>query len=230
MASSGTYAFNPSIGEVVLYALGLVGIKRTAVLQEHMADARFATNVMFAEWSSRGVNLWEVKLNTTNLVQGTAVYSVPSNTAMILDAYIETQSTSSNPIDRVITPVSRSEYSAQPNKSLQAPPTLYWFDRLISPSVTMWPVPDGNGPYVLNYYYVSQIQDANLPAGQTADIPYQWLRAMSSGLAAELAPIYAPEREQVRRADAERSFQIAAEWNTENAPIYLSPSLGGYWR
>ena len=230
MTTSGTYAFDPSAGEMVLYAFGMVGVKRTAILQENMVDARIALNLMFSEWSSRGVNLWEVKLSSTALTQGTAVYSVDASAAMILDAYIRTQATSANPIDRVITSVSRSEYSAQPNKSLQSAPTLYWFDRLIAPSVTLWPVPDQNGPYLLNYYYVSQIQDANYTGGQTMDIPYQWLRAMSSGLAAELAPIYAPEREQVRRADAERSFQIAAEWNTENAPIYLSPSLGGYFK
>jgi hypothetical protein len=230
MTTSGTYAFNPSIGEIVLYAYNVIGIRRTAVLQEHMVDARMGMNFMLAEWANRGVNLWKVALNSTPLAQGTATYSVPANCAMILDAVIETQSTSANPIDRIITPVSRTEYMAQPNKQLQALPTMYWFDRLLQPTITLWPVPDGNGPYLLNFYYVSQVQDANYTSGQTPDIPYLWLRALASGLAAELAPIYAPEREQVRRMDAERSFQIASTWNTENVPTYLSPAIGGYFR
>jgi hypothetical protein len=230
MGTSGTFGFNPSLGETVLYALGMIGVRRSAVLQEHMADARFACNIMFAEWANRGVNLWEVKLNTTALVQGTQTYTVPANCAMILDAYIETETGTSNPIDRTITPISRSEWAQQPNKLLQAPPTLFWFDRLIAPTITMWPVPDGNGPYNLNYYYVSQIQDANFTSGQTVDVPYLWLRALASGLAAELCPTYAPDKEVVRRADAERSFNIAAEWNVENAAVTISPALGGYFR
>lgn len=251
-----TYAFSPSIGELVLYSYGMIGVRRTAILQEHMADAHMAVNLMFGEWANRGVNLWEVKLQSTALVQGTATYTVPANSAMILDAYIETSgsggssgsgsdfssdfgsdfgppsgsSTSANPIDRVITPISRTEYSAQPNKQLQAAPTLYWYDRTIAPTITLWPVPDGNGPYTLFYYYVSQVGDANYAGGQAPDIPYLWLRALASGLSAELSPIYAPDRETARRADAERSFQLAADWNVENVGVYLSPGLSSYFR
>jgi hypothetical protein len=228
--TSGTYLFAPSLGETALYAFSMIGVRRTAVTTDHMVDARYAVNIMLAEWSNRGVNLWEVKLNTTALVQGTQVYPVPAWCAMTLDAYIETETGTSNPIDRTIRGISRSEWAQQPNKLLQAPPTLYWYDRLIAPTITMWPVPDGNGPYNLNYYYVSQIQDANFVAGQTVDIPYQWLRALATGLAAELCPAHAPDREQARRADAERAFEIAAGWNVENVPVNISPALGGYFR
>ena len=229
MTTSGTDVFNPSIGELVLYSYGMIGVRRTAILQEHMVDARMGTNLMLGEWANRGVNLWKISLSTTALTQGTATYTVPANCALILDAVIETGSGQST-IDRVITPISRTEYMNQPNKLLQGSPTIYWYDRLISPTITVWPVPDGAQPYTLNYYYVSQVQDANFTSGQTADVPYVWLRALASGLAAELCPIYAPEREQARRMDAERSFGIAAKWNVENVPVYFSPAIGGYFR
>lgn len=228
----GTYAFQPPIGEFIAYAYGMIGVRRTAILQQHMMDARMALNMVFSEWANRGVNLWEVKLNSTALVQGVQTYNVPNNCSMILDsAVIQTNTGTINQTDRVITQVSRDEWSAQPNKLLQGDPTIFYYNRLTPAStLTFWPVPDGNQVRMLAYYYVSQIQDAAAQSGQTADVPYVWLRAMVSGLAAELCPLYAPAREQVRRVDAERSFNIAAEWNVENVSVMLQPEMSGYFR
>ena len=88
MALSGTYTFNPSLGELGLYAYSMCGVRRTEVTQEHMADLNMAANLVLAEWSSQGVNLWQVVLTTTPLVQGTATYTVDPATVMILDAYV----------------------------------------------------------------------------------------------------------------------------------------------
>ena len=142
MTTSGTYAFNPSLGELTLYAYNLIGVRNTAVLQEHMTAARMASNLLLANWANRGVNLWAVDLITVPLVQGQATYSVDSNTVVMLDAYIETV-TDGVATDRIILPVSRTEYASYPNKQQQGFPTVFWFDRLISPEVTLWPVPDG---------------------------------------------------------------------------------------
>ena len=90
MSTSGTYSFNPSLGEVSIFAYQLIGIRPTALLMEHMDAARVATNMMFARWSNQGVNLWTVEFVTVPLVQGTSSYSVPANAVVMLDAYITT--------------------------------------------------------------------------------------------------------------------------------------------
>jgi hypothetical protein len=149
---------------------------------------------------------------------------------MILDAVIQQNTDTSSQFDRVIMPISRTEYSQTPNKLLQAPPTVFWFDRLINPTVTLWPVPDQTSTYTLNYYAVTQIQDSELTDAQTVDIPYRWLDAMASGLAARLAAIYAPERAQMLDAKAEQAYTIAATQDTENVPLYIMPGLSGYFR
>lgn len=229
MTTSGTYNFNPSLGELVINAFARCGVRRTALVQEHMQDARMETNLMLSNWSNRGVNLWEVDVQTVPLIQGVTTYSVPSTTIMMLDAYISTGSGQAQ-FDRVIMPISRSEYSQTPNKNLQAPPTVFWFDRLISPTVTVWPVPDQTSVYTLKYYRVTQIQDANLENGQTVDIPYRWFDAFAAGLAARLAGIYAPDRVQILGTNAESAYMIAATQDTENVPMYLTPGLSGYYR
>ena len=118
MTTSGTYNFNPSLGELVLNAFARCGIRRTALVQEHMQDARLETNFMLSSWSNRGVNLWKVDTQSVPLIQGQSTYSVPSNTIMMLDAYISTGSGQSE-FDRVILPISRTEYAYTPNKNLQ---------------------------------------------------------------------------------------------------------------
>ena len=111
MSTSGTYTFNPSLGELTLYAYNLIGLRNTSVLQEHMEAARMATNLMLARWSNQGVNLWAVDLISTALVEGQKTYNVDPSTVMILDAYMEITN-SGQPIDRIIMPVSRTEYAS----------------------------------------------------------------------------------------------------------------------
>ena len=153
-----------------------------------------AANLLLARWANQGVNLWGVDLQTVTLVQGQATYSVPLNTVVMLDAYVTTNNGSSQPIDRIILPVSRTEYSSYPNKEQQGFPTVFWFDRLINPnpSVTLWPVPDGSSAQTFSYYRVRQLQDAILPNATNVEIPYLWLEAFAFGLAARLAVIWAP--------------------------------------
>ena len=230
MATSGTYNYNPALGEIVLYAYNLIGVRNTAVLQEHMAAARMAANMLLSRWANQGVNLWAVDLITTPLVQGTATYPVDANTVVILDAYIETVNGSGQPIDRLILPISRTEYASYPNKEQQGFPTTYWFDRLLSPTVTLWPVPDGYSATILKYYRVRQIQDANLQNGENAEIPYRWLEAFADGLTYRLARIWAPQMAQLLKGQADESYQIAATQDVETVPTYISPMIGGYFR
>ena len=229
MATSGTYNFSPGLGELTLYAYNLIGVRNTAVLQEHMEASRMATNMMLSRWANQGVNLWAVDLITTPLVAGQKTYAVDSNTVVMLDAYIETIDGSSQPIDRLILPISRTEYASYPNKDQEGFTTTYWFDRLLSPTVTLWPVPDGTTTS-LKYYRVRQIQDANLTSNQNVEIPYLWLEAFAYGLAQRLAIIWAPDKVAILKPMADEAYQIAADQNVEQASQFISPMISGYFR
>jgi hypothetical protein len=314
MSTSGTYNFNPPLGELTLYAFNLCDVRNTALSQEHMESARMAMNLMLANWSNRGVNLWAVDLQTASFTQtptiltatgdgstttltfaaintpvylvgsmitvagtgasainaiqtvtassngsvsfsssyvgattgGTitasspaATYSVDPSTVVILDAYCETTNNSSQPIDRIILPVSRTEYASYPNKQQVGFPTVFWFDRLISgtrstgssgPSVTLWPVPDGTSSQLLKYYRVRQIQDSSFVDGQTVEIPYLWLEAAAYGLAARLAVQWNPQKLMMLKPLADEAYNVAAEQNVETAQQYISPQIQSYFR
>jgi hypothetical protein len=230
MATSGTYTFNPSLGELTLYAYNLIGVRNTAVLQEHMEAARMASNMMLSRWSNQGVNLWAVDLVTVPLVQGQATYNVDANTVVMLDAYMVVDDGNGQPIDRIILPISRTEYASYPNKEQQGFTTTFWFDRLLSPTVTLWPVPDGTSAQYLKYYRVRQLQDSNLQNGQQVEIPYLWMEAFAYGLAQRLAIIWSPDKVAIMKPLADEAYQIAADQNVETAQQYISPQISGYFR
>lgn len=230
MASSGTTNFAPSLGELGLYAFNLIQVRPTALTQEHMFTLRLASNMLLLHWGNLGVMLWEVDLQTVPLLQGVPTYTVPANTFMMLDAYVSTTFGVIDPIDRIVLPVSRSEYASYPNKRQEGFPTVFWFDRLLAPTVTIWPVPDGGAPQFLNYYRVRQIQDATLPGGTTMEIRTQWLPAFADGLAANLARSWAPDRVADLKAWADMTYTAAANQEVEAGNFYISPQLSSYFR
>lgn len=228
MTSSGTFLFSPSVADLGLNAFNRIGIRPPALTQDQLVSLRMESNFLQVEWANKGVTLFTVDLEETAIVQGTATYDVDPSTIMILDAYIST-GTAPNVVDRYITPFSRTDYASISNKEQQGLPTTYWFDRLINPTITLWQVPDGNGPYTLKYYRYRQIQDAEYTSGLTPEIPYRFLDAWSAGLAHRLSRIYAPKLEGARKADAMEAWQIAATQDTENAPMFITPGLSGYF-
>jgi len=216
------------MGETVLYSYGLCGVRRTAITQAHMEDARMATGLMMGRWSADGVNLWQVDKQTVTLVQGQGTYQVPSNTIVMLDAYYSINSGNST-IDRIMQPISRTEYANYPNKTQQGAPTVYWMDRLLSPTVTLWPTPNGQQAS-FTYYRLRQTQDSNMAGGLNVEIPYYFLEAYALGLAYRLALSWAPDRVPVLKPIADEAWGIASKQNVESASYYISPMIGGYYR
>jgi len=228
VATSGTYNFNPSGAEFILTAFGRIQVRPTEITPSHMFTARMALNFVLSEMSNEQPNLWEVELQTIPLVQGTVSYSVPAQTVMILDLYLTTGSgVTTN--DRYLYPISRTEYASYPNKTQQAPPTVYWYDRLISQTVTFYPVPDGNGPYTANFYSVRQTQDADVINGKNVEIPYRFYEMYTAGVAWKLAETYAPQLEDKALMKFERAKQIAYKQDVENVPMTIQPGLAGYF-
>jgi hypothetical protein len=226
--TSNSYGFAPNTGELVLYAYGLCGIRRAALVQQHFEDARMAANLLLGRWSSQGVNLWQVQLGCVPLVKGCATYQLPYNIVVILDAYF-TIGTGAAQIDRIMLPVSRSEYAAYSNKYIPGTPTTYWFDRLLSPTVTLYPVPNGQ-QVLFKYYYLRQNQDATLANGMNPELPQYFLDAFALGLAYRLALIWAPERAAVLKTLADEAWTIASTQNVETANLFVTPVLSGYYR
>lgn len=226
---TGTYDFAPSAGEIIINAFMRLKILPPEIQQMHIQQALMELNLLMVKLSNQQPNLWTVDLQSLPLTASTATYSVPAETVMITNAYISTGS-GADRIDNLIFPISQTEYAAITNKAAEGKPTQFWFDRLISPTITFYLTPDSNGPYTVYYYRVRQTQDAKLVGGINIEVPYLWLDAAVAGLAHRLSRTFAPHLEQLRKADADEAWTIAATQNVENVGLYITPGLGSYYR
>lgn len=223
-----TYNWNPTAADILLDAYGRCQVRPTEITATHLRIGEWAENFILSEISNLQPNLWEVGLKSIPLLAGSATYSLPSETVQILDLYIRY---GSNPvIDRYISPISRTEYAALPNKSQQGFPNQYWFNRVISPTITFYFVPDTGGPYVANYYSVRQTQDVQLANGNTVEIPYRYLEAYTAGVAWKLSEKYAPQLAPGLIANYKDQLNKAMVQDVENVNLMIVPGLSGYFR
>src|SRR5882724_11644474 len=137
MTTSGTYSFSPAFSDVILSAYARCGLRRAQLTAEHFIDAGREGNYALAKMSNLQPLLWTSEIKTQVLTQGTATYTLDPQVVMILDCYIETTQGSTTTA-RVLGPVSTTEYDSFPDKVTQGPPTVYFFNRQITPVITFW--------------------------------------------------------------------------------------------
>jgi hypothetical protein len=224
VANSGTYNYAPTIGTMTLTAFSRCQIKRTEILAEHMQNAFEECNLQQASWGADGITFFTVDKITQSLTQGVATYTVPANVVSVLDVYISNGSS-----NRLIFPFSRTDYSSLAEPTEQGFPTVFWYDRALSPNITLWPVPDGTATYTMTYYVYYQIQDAVIRQGGNAAVPYFWYDAYVAGLSHRLSRHHAPALEAIRKQDAIEAYATACK-QVEPAPLFITPGLSGYYR
>lgn len=229
MTSSGAYDFNMSNSSILLESFDRIGIRQPEITRNQMQSARRSLNLELQSYMNKGPNLWEIELQSIDLEQGQSTYTLPQYIQAVYDVYIETGTGTSNPIDRILLPISRSDYASYPNKITQGPPNVYWFNRQETPILTLWTPPDGNGPYVVYYYAMRRVQDASPTMGQTPDVPYRFLDALCAGVAARLSLKFAPDKYAMLKTEAKESWAEAFYEDREMVDIHMVCDLTGYY-
>jgi hypothetical protein len=119
--------------------------------------------------------------------------------------------------------ISRGEYLTVPNKTTEARPSQYYFDRKIDPVINLWATPENSTDQIV-YYYVRRIEDADTLTN-TTDMPFRFYPCMVAGLAYYLAMKRAPERIQLLKSVYEEEFQRASDEDEDRTPLKLQPSI-----
>ena len=140
------------------------------------------------------------------------------------------QQTAAGPTDRIMWPFSRVDWSNLPNKTVQGFPTNFYYDRQINPSVTLWPVPNGSGPYQLLYNRTTQPQDANPQGAQTPFLPYRFLESFHADVTAHMAIKWAQPIAKDLIAYAADRWSEAAATDAEMVTTHIMPMLDSYYR
>jgi hypothetical protein len=229
MTTSGTYSADMSVGEVLIEGFSRCQVRRTSLLAEHIKDGSQAIKLAMSKLSVLVPNLWAYEQQTVALVAGTTTYTLPSRSVMILSCFIRTGSGESAQ-DRILTPASTVEYSSFPNKAQRGFPSVFWFNRVVPPTISFYLTPDDAQTYTAYLQITRQLQDANLASGETPDVPFRFLDALCADVAHRLSRVYAPQLEDKRKIDADDAWRIAATNDVENVAMNVVPMIGGYYR
>jgi hypothetical protein len=224
MTLTGTYDFgiNTELDSVIVEAYERLGRQASELSANDVQSAIRSLNYVFADWANRGINLWEVTLNNTALTQGQQSFALNAKNVEVFQVYRRTTSGGIN-TDIILSPISRADYSSIPNKQQQAPPTQYYFERTITPTLYLWPTPD-SAAYTLYYYSMNFTQDPGNPTN-TLGVPQRWFDAMASAMAARLAVKWAPDRVAMLQPMADIAYQVASAEDTENVVTVIKPNL-----
>lgn len=131
-----------------------------------------------------------------------------------------------------VTPFNRDDYSSQPNKDfLSGTVTNYWFEKLVDPQITLWPVPNDATRH-LNLYRYRQIEDVGTLT-EELELPMRWYEPISWHLAARLAfeipSVQGDRRAEVTRMASSMTLEVEGA-ETDNAPTFFAPNIGVYTR
>ena len=232
MATSGTYNFSLTNGELIEEAYELAGWEaRTAY---DAITARRSLGLILAEWANYGVNLWTLENIETTLAES-ASFSLTARTLDVLEAVIETAANEHLSLERI--PI--EEYHQLPDKTVQGTPSLFALTRGQSvPTVYLYPVPDipAGEVWTFNAWQIRYVQDVGTMS-QNPEVPARFLLALAYRLAAELALKKRANVTDVELAkieaqryialvtEAARLWERAREADTDHASLHLTPRL-----
>ncbi len=201
-----------------------------------MRSARRSINLLFQDWSNRGVNLWTIEERTQALTYNVGSYDLTAISGPDIVDVIEQvcqipPGTGPGPIRLNMSRVSISTQATRTNPSVQGRPTEVWYDRRTD-GVTahIWPLPSATGTYTLIYTVLRRMDDAGAYTN-TADMPFRLLPAFISGLAFYIAQKKQPDNVQLLTRlenDYEKTWLRASEEDREKAPLMIVPRGDAY--
>ena len=233
--TSGTYGFALSNGEIIIEAFDRIGVRPQQLDRHHMMSARTSINLELLNWANIGFNLWKETSGTIDIASGTATYTMPTNLVTVTEVWYSLVNGLGSGInsDRIMLPMTRTQYAQLPNKLQQGTPTQFWYQMLAVPQITLWqvPAPGADAPtYVVNWYGLERMQDAEPTSGQTPDVVYRGLEALCARLSWRLAEKFAPARMAEKKELADAAFYDMQTRDQEMGPLLIQPQVGVYGR
>jgi len=191
MTSSGTYTFNPSLAEHIDEAFERCGIDPAELKGRHVRSAIRSVNLMMADWPNFGYKQFTLGFVSQALVDGTATITLPAGAYDIFHATLKRSS-----VESEMYPISRSDYNALHDKTLEGRPDRYFVDKASfvgSPPTTtvyLWQTPE-NSTDTMEIWYMRGNEEAG-DLQSTPDISPFFQEAFAAGLAFFLSKKYSP--------------------------------------
>ena len=218
MALSGSTNFEPNVTEFIEEAYERCGLElRTGY---DLKTAIRSVNLKLAEWANRGLNQWTIEQGTETVVEGQNDYPLNTNIIDVLDVVVR-RTVNNVPTDISISRVSRSEFINIPNKTTKARPSQFFFDKLSTPVLKVWPAPE-NSTDVLVFNKIVRMDDAD-KATNTMDMPFRFYPCFVAGLAYYISLKKNPQLTPQLKAIYEEEFRRAADQDEDRASFRVRP-------
>ena len=245
--TSGTATFgkNFSIDEIVEEAYERCGLRGVAGYQ--LKTARRSLNILFQEWSNRGLHFWEVAETNVTLVASQAIYTLYRSTADgtsdagvdnagsaesiygaedILQMSYRVNRGATTQADTPLTKIDRASYAANTNRLAEGQPSEYWVQRFIDKvTLTIYPTASSSAAGSTNklkIFYTKRIEDAGVFTNAT-NIPYRFVPCMTAGLSFYLSQKFAPQRSQEMKLFYEDELARALAEDGSPSSTYITP-------
>ena len=201
MATSGTYAFNLDLSDILEEAYEMAGLELRSGYDYR--TARRSLDLMFLEWQNKGLNLWTVQEGSQTLTAGTGRYALAGDQLDVIEASLRTDDGDADKqSDLTMSRISISQYSHLTNKLT----------------------------HKINYYYIQRVEDSGSPASNNVDIPARFMPCMAAGLAyyISIKRPEASERAPLLKQVYDEQWNLAADADRDKSSFYMVP--GGYNR
>jgi len=228
MATSSSKDFEPDVAEYIEEAYERCGIElRTGY---DLKSSSRSLNIMLAEWANRGLNQWTIAEKTVAMVASTSTYNVDSTNATapidVLDAFIR-ETVGSETTDLPMSRLSRAEYSHITTKTSTGKPNQFFINKQLTPTITVWPVPDVSSTYTIHMNVLTRMDDAD-SATNTMDMPFRFYPCLTAGLAYYISMKRAPQLTGQLKAIYEEEFDRALSTDEDRTSFNIAPNLSGY--
>lgn len=227
MAVSGSVDYNLDAASIITEAFDLCGIgsEGEAVSSDMQTRALRSLNLIVKTWGSRP-RLWVNTERSVTLIASTASYALTPKPMRVTSVR---RRLTDGSIDTPMQELSRQEYYDLPDKTTDSVPLSFYYDpQTTTGTLYVWPRPSTAtaSDYTLQLTYLRRMDDFDATTND-ADLPQEWLQALSYALASELALKYgvAPDIRAEINARAGALYELLDGFDEEPASIFITPDF-----
>lgn len=216
MATSGSYAFDPTTASTLDEALERAGMDPATVQHRHLMSALQSMNYALRDLEAEDLGSFARQdTETAVTVASTATITPASGTIDVL-----TMTITVNSADIPLSRMPRNDYAYMANKTQEGQPSQFWVNyESLSPVITLWPVPDA--VYSLKYDRLRSSQSVTA-LSETLDVQRMWMDAFCYGTAARLAEKYNVSRYDHNIARYRETVEKAKQTKIGRGPVVIS--------
>ena len=156
----------------------------------------------------------------TTTVSAVVNFQSVQSTIDVLAAVVQRSNTDYN-----IQRISRGDYLGIPNKATTGRASQFFVDKQITPTITLWPVPDTTTD-VLYFDRLVRIDDADNYL-DTLQMPFRFYLALSAGLAYYLSMNKAPDRVSLLKSIYDDEIARAISQDADRTSFSVVPATNG---